>query len=302
MTDLITSQLSDYPASFRGRETPEGFSAGYGTTVGLGVERWTRGAKFIKTDAAHLGETYWINRGTNVTAVWSPEYGGETLHDAAGREIDVAYENFMPQRFSYDETTPTTGAQTFSGASKVLTSAATDNDDIYINTQGSVLDLVVPSGSERFDWDIEFNVFPGDSGSGEGNFVAGLVRASDVAADFLGDNGGGPPADYEGCLFWKKDGGTVWNWEYSRQTSQFGTQEVGNFDDITWTALRINYTDGVLTPYLNGVAGTPHTVIIAPSDYFRVLLGVKAGTGTATKLTIDYWKSLMNFITGRFSA
>jgi hypothetical protein len=296
----IQSEIDNWPGNWRGNKGPDGWREGQGDTVGLGVQGWSKAARFFKTNASHPGEKYWRNHGTVETAVWVPELLGQAFYDSLGKEIDIQYENFGPQKYTYTETKASTGAQSFEGNNKVLSTAATDNDDIYIHTDGGPIDIVVPTSSEVFDWDFEVRVLPSDTGGGEGNFVAGLVRASDVAADFLGDNGGGPPSNYEGALFWKADGDTVWNWEYSRQGTQYETQEVGDFTSAAWTTLRMIYSNGILTPYLDGVAGTPHTVIIAPSDYFRVLLGVKAGTGTLTKLSTDYWKVLMNYTTGRF--
>ncbi len=44
------------------------------------------------------------------------------------------------------------------------------------------------------------------------------------AANTLLDNGGGPPADYDGACFFKVDGGTRWNFESSLGTAQTTTE------------------------------------------------------------------------------
>lgn len=44
------------------------------------------------------------------------------------------------------------------------------------------------------------------------------------AANTLLDNGGGPPADYDGACFFKVDGGTRWNFESSLGTTQQTTE------------------------------------------------------------------------------
>lgn len=47
----------------------QGYMLGWGTTVGNGVQAWSKGALFLDTDAS-TGAQFWINVGTSATASW----------------------------------------------------------------------------------------------------------------------------------------------------------------------------------------------------------------------------------------
>ncbi len=63
-------EQASFSTSFRGIQSPEGFTSGFGKTVGGGVEGWAPGATYTDTDAAS-GSQQWTNTGTKTTAIWT---------------------------------------------------------------------------------------------------------------------------------------------------------------------------------------------------------------------------------------
>jgi len=129
----------------------------------------------------------------------------------------------------------------------------------------------------------------------DANLIVGLCDT--VGADTLLDNGAGPAASYGGAVWFKVDGGTVWQFETSHTTTQVTNANVGAF--VSATAYRVGFifdpADGVtgqLTPYLNGIAGTPHALVLAGMAEMNVLFGCKAGGGAAETLQADYVRVL----------
>lgn len=58
----------NFKTAFRGMESPEGFTLGFGTTVGNGVQGWAPGAIFIDTDAS--SNNVKMNNGSVTAASW----------------------------------------------------------------------------------------------------------------------------------------------------------------------------------------------------------------------------------------
>lgn len=127
----------------------------------------------------------------------------------------------------------------------------------------------------------------------DANLILGL--SDTVAANSLLDNGAGPMASYDGAVWFKVDGGTVWQFETSNAGTQVTTASAGAFLSNTWyrVGFLFNPADGVtgiVTPYLNGVKGTPQNLTLAGLEEMHVLFGVKAGGGAAETLRVDYVK------------
>lgn len=121
-----------------------------------------------------------------------------------------------------------------------------------------------------------------------------LVGLSDtVGANALLDNGAGPAASYDGAVWFKVDGGTVWQFETSNAGTQVTTASAGAF--VTNTFYRVGLvfnpgdgTTGAVTPYLNGVPGTDHAITLAGLEEMHLVFGVKAGGGAAETLRVDF--------------
>lgn len=70
-------EAAHFPTSGRALQTPAGYTIGWGTTVGNGVEGWAPGAIFHDQDASSP-QQLWINTGSKTAANWasiSPQSG-----------------------------------------------------------------------------------------------------------------------------------------------------------------------------------------------------------------------------------
>jgi|SRR6185503_5274309 len=127
----------------------------------------------------------------------------------------------------------------------------------------------------------------------DANLIFGL--SDTVAANSLLDNGAGPMASYDGAVWFKVDGGTVWQFETSNAGTQVTTASAGAF--LSNTFYRIGFlfnpgagTTGTITPYLNGIKGAAHSITLAGLEEMHILLGAKAGGGAAEVPRVDYVK------------
>ena len=131
-----------------------------------------------------------------------------------------------------------------------------------------------------------------EANTDEANIIVGL--SDTVGADSLLDADAGPMASYDGAVFFKVGGGgVVWQFESSNAGTQDTEVSVGAFTDAAWHTLgfRYEFKDGVtatITPYVNGVAGTPVTLTISGLEEMHLLMGVKAGSSNAETLLVDY--------------
>jgi len=126
----------------------------------------------------------------------------------------------------------------------------------------------------------------------DANVAIGLSTVL-AANTFMQVAGAGPPATYDGLLFFKVDGGTVWQFEASNASTQSANTDLGTHTSGAWERLsfKYDYNDGVtanITPYFNGKADTPVTLTIAGLDPMTMIAGVLAGSGAVETLIVDY--------------
>lgn len=120
---------------------------------------------------------------------------------------------------------------------------------------------------------------------------------------FMGDNGTGPPATYDGVCLFKVDGGTTWNVETSFDTGQTTTvlSAANSLDKLaktpgggTYTLFEFELIPNTSTTcdvmfYLDGVHVARHTNVTMTSPAaMYALAGMKAGGANAETLTVDY--------------
>lgn len=160
---------------------------------------------------------------------------------------------------------------------------ATDNHACTIATNGESWDIA--TGKELW---FEARVKLTEANTDDANILIGLCDSP--GADVLQDNGAGPPASYDGIVFAKVDGGTVWQFETSDGGTQVSTADAGDFDSGEWVRLGFHY-DGAtsVTPYIDGVAGTAHAVTAAIAE-MEFVASVKNGDTNIETLMIDYVK------------
>lgn len=171
-----------------------------------------------------------------------------------------------------------------------LVTDVNDNDEVYVATQGEMF-LFAAAKPIWFEAKVELT----EANTDDANILVGLL---DVAgANSLVDNGAGPPSSYSGAVWFKVDGGTVWQFETSKSTTQNTTASAGTFTSGTANRLGFVYdpndgTTGKITPYLDGVEGTTLDITIASATEMRLAFGVKAGGANAETLKVDWVQCL----------
>lgn len=130
-------------------------------------------------------------------------------------------------------------------------------------------------------------------------------------ANTLQDNGGGPPADYDGCCFFKVDGNTRWFFETSLGTSQqtFELDYVAGQAGFTTLILEcevVSATEIVVTPWIDQtgrnalVQALPYSANFNPRRVpvqsrfaysspgeMAICFGVKNGSANQQQLDVD---------------
>jgi hypothetical protein len=161
---------------------------------------------------------------------------------------------------------------------------ADDNDESYCIAEGEFFKLV----ANKPLW-FEAKVQLTEANTDEANWIVGLIE--NPGADTLLDNGGGPSASYDGFCFFKVDGTMKVQFESSTAATQVTNATLADF--TSGTAVRVGaYFDGgtTITPYVDGVAGTAHTLNLTGQGELAPVFGVKAGGTNEEAIEIDYIK------------
>lgn len=225
--------------------------------------------------------------------VWGPRGGNDLLTSK------VSICEFVDDFFGFDGTATvaiwddavldTTGAIGMTDAANGVLSIAShsdDNDEGYIGTINECWDFQV---DKRLFFEARVKLT--EAATDDANIIVGL--SDTCAADSLLDDGAGPMASYDGALFFKVDGGTVWQSEISNAGTQDTDTDAGAFTSGSWTTLSIfyDYNDGVTAKvyfYVDGVLGATHDMTITGMAEMNILLGVKAGGAHAETLLVDF--------------
>ncbi len=159
-----------------------------------------------------------------------------------------------------------------------------DNDEAYISSEALNWTL---AANKTLYFEAAFTLT--EASTDDANLIVGLMDTG--AADSLQDNGGGPPDDYNGIVWFKVDGGTVFQFETAKSTSHNTTASAGAFTSAT--KYRVGFLcEGVtkVTPYLDGVAGTALTTVAGIPDGVALgwTIGVKNGDTNAEIIYPDY--------------
>jgi len=157
-----------------------------------------------------------------------------------------------------------------------------DNDESYCISAGESFKFA--TGKKLW---FEARLRVDEANTDDANVIVGLM--DNAGADALLDNGGGPAASYDGAVFCKVDGGTKWQFETSNASDQETTAEVAAYADDTFVKLGF-YFDGAtsITPYVNGTAGTAHTISLTGLEEMHLFFGIKAGGTNEESIEIDY--------------
>lgn len=171
-----------------------------------------------------------------------------------------------------------------------------DNDETYVKGTQEVFKFAANKPLD-FEASVQFT----EGATDDVNIIVGLKDA--VAADSLLDNGGGPSASYTGAVFFKVDGGTVWQVETSVAGTQTTTEltAANSLDKRAKTAggsafqkLRIEFrpfssTQADVIFLIDDVQVAKHTYTYTSATEMQICFGIKNGAATTVELlVVDY--------------
>lgn len=163
-----------------------------------------------------------------------------------------------------------------------------DNDESYLHSTAEIFKIA--AGKPIY---FQARVTQTEAATDDANWIVGL--SDTVAADTLQDDGDGPPASYDGVVFFKVDGET----EIFAESSNAGTQSTtANGSGIAVTSgtqmkleifvIPTSATSATVYFLINDVLLDTHTITIAGLAEMHVLFGAKNGGSSHDTLVIDY--------------
>lgn len=159
-----------------------------------------------------------------------------------------------------------------------------DNDEAYLATAGE--SWLMATGKPLW---AEFKFTFTNSATTAGVFCMGIATGGGDA-DTMQDTEAGPFASYDGFFFFKQSAETAISFESSVAGAQVtNAAVVAVFASGTTYRLGVYY-DGVttITPYVDDVAGTPHTMA-TNTEEGNLFFGVKSN-GAEEYIAMDYIK------------
>ncbi len=172
-----------------------------------------------------------------------------------------------------------------------------DNDEAYIESANEVFKFSADKPL-LFEARVQFT----EANVDDANVLVGLLDA--VGANSLQDNGAGPPSSYSGAVFFKVDGGTVWQTETSNSTTQTTNELLStNTNNLakksvtaggsSYQVLRIEYmpyssTNAYVSFFVDGVLCCQHDYIFTSATEMQIGIGVKNGGANNETLNVDY--------------
>jgi hypothetical protein len=172
-----------------------------------------------------------------------------------------------------------------------------DNDEAYLESPNETF-LFAANKPILFEARVQFT----EANTDDANILVGLKDA--VAANTILDNGGGPAASYSGMVFFKVDGGTVWNCETSiagtQTTTELSASNANNLSKVAQTAggaayqvLRMEFmpfssTQADVLFYVDGVLVAKHLFTYTSATEMQICFGVKNGGTNLETLNVDY--------------
>jgi hypothetical protein len=189
-----------------------------------------------------------------------------------------------------DGATGTNTLNDAAGGTYSLVTAGADNDYHYLASDAENF-LFAANKPLWFEARVRLT----EAATNASNIIVGL--SDDVSATVLTDNGGGPPANWDGAAFFKVDGGSVWQCETSQETTQTTTTSAAAFTSGSWYRLGIHFDpmDGVngrVYFLIDGVVVATHRTLLSGMEEMHVILGVKAGGANAETLIVDYVRAI----------
>jgi hypothetical protein len=217
------------------------------------------------------------------SSLWRTAPVAEALADPAGFHLFRDDFYALDTTFDYAVAGDTDGGATLldvaGGIIQVL-SDGDDNDEYYVSSK-----------AESFIFEADKPLwFEARVVGSANNLIIGL--SDTVGANTLLDTEAGPAASYDGAVFFV-DAGVVWKFETSNAGTQVTNAELGTFAADTGYRVGFHFdpadgTTGKITPYLDGVAGTAHSITLAGLEEMHILFGVKSAGAAEGTLLVDY--------------
>jgi hypothetical protein len=168
-----------------------------------------------------------------------------------------------------------------------------DNDEAYLISAHET--WLFAAGKSLW---FEARVAITQGATNEANWICGLM--DNAGADAIVDGGAGPAAEYDGALFYGVDGALTYGFETSNATTQVTTAPASGWTSVSATMMNLGFwfksesdsdTTATITPYVNGTAGTAHTITLAGLEQMHFVIGVKSDVTAAEEaFSIDYLK------------
>jgi len=181
-----------------------------------------------------------------------------------------------------------TGANTLNdthgGTLSIVTSA--DNDDYHFLSSRSECVKFQANKEVIAEAIIKLT----EASTSAANWIFGLSSVND--ATLMGAAGAGPPAEYDGAVFFKVDGTMYIQTETSNATTQVTSATALAFVSATEYRLRLHFipssaTAAIVNFEINGTRVASHAITITGLEEMHFVFGVKAGTTAAETLIVD---------------
>lgn len=172
------------------------------------------------------------------------------------------------------------------GGTYSIVTAGADNDYHFIVGDAKYITLAA-NKSLVFEARVKLT----EAATNASNIIVGV--SSDIASTALGADGAGPPASYSGALFFKVDGGSVWQAETSNGSTQTTATSAAAFTSGANTDLKIQVDPGddttaVVSFFVNGTRVAMQNLALASLAAMAPIVGVKAGGASAETLIVDF--------------
>lgn len=165
-----------------------------------------------------------------------------------------------------------------------------DNDEAYLSTDNE--QWLFAAGKSLW-FEARLAIIQGATNAA--NWIVGLTDAA--GADMIQDDAAGPAASYDGAVFFGTEGALTYGFETSNAATQVTTATAGTM--VSGTMMNLGFwfnsestadTTATITPFVNGVAGTAHTITLAGLAEMEFTIGVKSDGSAEEAFSIDYLK------------
>ena len=211
-------------------------------------------------------------------------------------QFDLRQEYRLWDDFLFDNgqwtavTDGSTGAATITdaaGGKITLATAAADNDYHVYASDAEVFKFAAAKPLQ-----FGAHVALTEANTDDANISVGV--SDTVTGALLTNDGAGPPASYDGALFYKIDGTLKWFFETSNAGTQT-TTELGTYVSGTEYELAFDFqtsspndTTALVVPCVNGKQYAAHEITLSGLAEMHAVFGVKAGGANAETLSVDW--------------